>query len=57
MCIRDRFPTNEEAQAEQERLIRYCVENNLKILIAPPIDEVIDGKICLLYTSIGRNSN
>ena len=39
------FPTNEEAQAEQERLIRYCVENNLKILIAPPIDEVIDGKI------------
>lgn len=39
------FPTNEEAQAEQERLIRYCVESNLKILIAPPIDEVIDGKI------------
>ena len=38
-------PTNEEAQAEQERLIRYCVESNLKILIAPPIDEVIDGKI------------
>lgn len=35
------FPTNEEAQAEQERLIRYCVESNLKILIAPPIDEVI----------------
>lgn len=32
------FPTNEEAQAEQERLIRYCVESNLKILIAPPID-------------------
>ena len=39
------FPTNEEAQTEQERLIRYCVESNLKILIAPPIDEVIDGKI------------
>lgn len=39
------FPPNEEAQTEQERLIRYCVESNLKILIAPPIDEVIDGKI------------
>ena len=39
------FPTNEEAQTEQERLIRYCVGSNLKILIAPPIDEVIDGKI------------
>ena len=39
------FPTIEEAQTEQERLIRYCVESNLKILIAPPIDEVIDGKI------------
>ena len=46
------FPTNEEAQAEQERLIRYCVENNLKILIAPPIDEVIDGKIMPSLSSI-----
>lgn len=39
------FPTNEEAQAEQERLIHYCVDRGMKILIAPPIDEVIDGKI------------
>ena len=39
------FATNDEAQNEQERLIRYCVESNIKVLIAPPIDEVIDGKL------------
>ena len=37
------FATNDDAQ--QERLIRYCTEQGVKILIAPPIDEVIDGKI------------
>ena len=39
------FSTNEEAQDEQERLIRYAMEEEIKILIAPPIDEVIDGKL------------
>lgn len=39
------FATNDDAQQEQERLIRYCTEQGGKILIAPPIDEVIDGKI------------
>lgn len=39
------FATNDDAQSEQERLIRYCTEKGVKILIAPPIDEVIDGKI------------
>ena len=41
------FATNDDAQQEQEqeRLIRYCTEQGVKILIAPPIDEVIDGKI------------
>lgn len=39
------FATNDDAQSEQERLIRYCTEKSVKILIAPPIDEVIDGKI------------
>lgn len=39
------FSTNDDAQEEQERLIRYCTETGMKILIAPPIDEVIDGKI------------
>lgn len=39
------FATNDEAQHEQERLIRHCTEDGLKVLIAPPIDEVIDGKL------------
>lgn len=39
------FATNDEAQNEQERLIRYCTECGMKVLIAPPIDEVIDGKL------------
>ena len=39
------FATNDDAQGEQERLIKYCTESGVKILIAPPIDEVVDGKI------------
>ena len=39
------FSSNNEAQNEQERLIRYCLDNDIKVFIAPPIDEVIDGKI------------
>ena len=39
------FATNDDAQSEQERLIKYCTEKSVKILITPPIDEVIDGKI------------
>lgn len=39
------FSTNEEAQAEQKRLIRYAIDEGIKILIAPPIDEVVDGKL------------
>ena len=39
------FATNDDAQSEQERLIKYCTEKSVKILITPPIDGVIDGKI------------
>ena len=39
------FATNDDAQDEQERLINYCAEKGIKVLIVPPIDEVIDGKI------------
>lgn len=39
------FATNDEAQNEQQQLIRYCTDISIKILIAPPIDEVIDGKL------------
>ena len=39
------FATNDDAQEEQERLINYCAEKGVKVLISPPIDEVIDRKI------------
>ena len=39
------FSNADEAMGEQERLIRYCVDNDVKVLFAPPIDGVIDGKI------------
>lgn len=39
------FSNADEAKGEQERLIRYCIDNDVKVLFAPPIDEVIDGKI------------
>lgn len=39
------FANNDDAKMEQERLIKYCVENSVKVLVAPPIDEVIDGKV------------
>lgn len=39
------FAMNDNAQNEQDRLIKYCTEKSVKILVAPPIDEVIDGKI------------
>ena len=39
------FANTDEAKLEQERLIRICLDNEIKVLFAPPIDEVIDGKI------------
>lgn len=39
------FATYDDAQEERERLIRYCTENGVQVLIAPPIDEVIDGNL------------
>ncbi|MEG1621843.1 MAG: nucleoside-diphosphate sugar epimerase/dehydratase [Alistipes sp.] len=39
------FASYEAAQAEKERLIKYCAEVGVRVLIAPPIDEVIEGKL------------
>ncbi|MGM9748443.1 MAG: polysaccharide biosynthesis protein, partial [Candidatus Cryptobacteroides sp.] len=39
------FPTSALAREEQEHLIRYAIACNIKILLSPQIDEVIDGKI------------
>ncbi len=39
------FASYDDARAEQEGVIRECMSMHLKVLIAPPIDEVIDGKV------------
>ncbi len=39
------FAIEKDAQEERDRLVKYCIENGLKILIAPTIDEAVGGKI------------
>lgn len=39
------FARESDARDEQERLVRICSESDTKVLVAPEIDEVIDGKI------------
>lgn len=39
------FPNYITAQEEKERLIRYCEKNKIKVLIAPPVDEVSGDKL------------
>lgn len=39
------FANVDDTREEKERLIRYCTELNLKVLFAPPIDEMPGGKI------------
>ena len=39
------FTKRDDARNEQSRLIKYCVNNKIKVLIAPQIDEVVDGKV------------
>ena len=39
------FATTADAKSEQERLIKFANDTDLKVLIQPSIDEVIDGKV------------
>lgn len=39
------FPNYDTAQEERERLIKLGTRSGIKILIAPPIDDVTDGKL------------
>lgn len=39
------FPTSDCAHGEKDRLIRYCESLGVKVLVTPPVDEVVDGKI------------
>lgn len=38
------FGYADEARKESERLIKYCIENDIKTLVTPTIDEMADGK-------------
>ena len=39
------FANEKELQNEESRVVEYCQANDVKVLLAPSIDEVIDGKI------------
>lgn len=39
------FSCEKDVQQEQDRLVSLCSKAGLKVLIAPPIDEVVDGKV------------
>ena len=39
------FAKESDLKAEGSRLVEYCQANGVKVLVAPSIDEVIDGKI------------
>ena len=38
------FATEEEARLEKDRMIKYAIDLGIKMLFAPPIDEMVDGK-------------
>lgn len=39
------FPREDEVKKEASRLVEYCQDAEVKVLVAPTIDEVIDGRI------------
>lgn len=39
------FPTYDSLREENDRLIPYCTSHDIKILVAPPIDETANGNI------------
>ena len=39
------FANYANAKLEDDRLIKYCTAHKVKVLIAPPIDEIVDGKL------------
>lgn len=39
------FPREIDVKKEEQRLLEYCQENNVKVLVSPSIDEVVDGKV------------
>jgi FlaA1/EpsC-like NDP-sugar epimerase len=38
------FVTRRDVENEKERLIRYCEKKKVRMLMMPPVDELVDGK-------------
>ena len=38
------FATEEDARIEKDRMVKYAIDCGIKMLFAPPIDEMVDGK-------------
>ena len=39
------FASEDDAKLEEKRLLQYCIDGDMKVLIRPSINEVVDGKI------------
>ncbi len=39
------FATEEDARLEKDRMIKYALSSGMKLLFAPAIDEMVDGKV------------
>ena len=39
------FASESDARDEKDRIIQYAIDNDIKLLFAPSIDEMVDGKI------------
>lgn len=39
------FPNYSSLREESDRLVNFCMEHNIRILVAPPIDEAVEGNI------------
>ena len=46
------FATETDARDEKDRVIQYAIDNNLKILLVPSIDEMKDGKLAYSVRNI-----
>lgn len=38
------FATEDEAREEKDRIIKFSIDAGLKLLFAPPVDEMVDGR-------------
>ena len=46
------FAAEEDAREERDRMVKYAVDSKIKLLFAPSIDEMVDGKIAYKLRNI-----